>query len=1472
MSLFFKNKCYDFLMKLLVGLLVSLVAFSSFWSPVRAQSTVPAGGTGWGKFDSGLILFGSTTLRLGTSSNLFFNFNASRLSYLFGSTTGISSSYASSSEGRFGGLFVSNQADGCAEFSSGEITSTGVGCGTGSGSGSVATSSAETAGRVPFWTSTAGTPALLSGGVAGFIWDNTVGRLTATYASSTGISTSYASSTLGFFGRLFTPPLATPGGSILAVNSSGEVIATTTPTTNPAAPDTSVQFNDGGVFGGDDYFTWSKDANKLTISGTSSSFFIYPDDQEDSDPFVTQGFLLEVASTSSTSVDTFGAKINLETPTITDGNVSGGKVGIFGGDAEIGSFSDIYTLGTVCGGPFDFRMGSVSATSTGDIGVSGFRLYEDTPCATSNTLFGGTTIIGDGDAYATSSDTFVDGIIGQGMRIRGGQALDDNDEGEPAEVRIGGGSIAVTGVSTGGPLVLTAGIGDVSGTWTADQAEGSYIFEAPANNGILSFPSLGADRTFTFPDASGTLCLVGVLCDGSGTWPWDITTNFNQVANSTTTQEWFRGSPVSLSASSTAWFDQISVGSSTSSSMATSTFFGNVRVLGTIQAGPGTSYLHTNGLNVPATGFIDFGGNDTVLTHSTGNLTLSAGDRLNVTYASTTGISGDYASSSVGHVGILNIKNLANGILNISSGVVGVGSAGTDYVAGGTGANTQMTYFTGSGAIAGDAGFTYVASTDTATLSYASTTALSALFASSTALLSYNASTTNATSTQATTTNLFVSGQTRLASLTGVLIGTTGVVTADGSGLDVANGGTGAVTLTGLLQGNGTGAITGGATINNSNWSGTDLSVANGGTGLSTFGGTDTVLYTTAADTLASEAAFTYTAGTDKLTFGYGSSTAFSAGYASSTTFHSYFSSSSIATTTSATTTNFAISSIASGRIPFSSTGGNILSAASLLFDSVLGKLTATYASTTGFSSGYASSSILQGGILRASNIADGCLNIASGVIGGTGSACATGTAITSQYASSTSPGSSYLVTAVEANDVVTMSGTGQRNLSTCDNSNGPTLTLQYKLSNFAASTTVDTATDRDDGGSAGCSASVIGMFTATTTGTLAVAVSNTASDRQSLIIQRIPASLTGASATVQGSNGQMQYNNNGVFGGAATTFWDNVTSSFGVGSTTPWGKFSVLKDNGISPIFAVGTTTGPGNNLFQIFSTTTTLTTTSTLGNIIRDVGVRIGVATHNYFGFGGLLDQFVVRGRFNTEGMNHAFCDAPVGINGLSGDAATDGQMSCGAYNFAEDGTGTLTPGATTNGGYVYGRLDTAGAADGTGVWVSAPSTGFIIAATSTPVLEVTARLSTVQNATSSNYFIGFSNVATGGTAIDTLPTAGCFFTASSTQANWRAVCRTALATGTYEDTTFASSTVLTGTGGFRKFRIEMDATTARFYMMNGASGTLVKTNTIAHNLTTQTLNAGVHIARPGIVGLTAPIDFFRLRTWWADFVPAL
>lgn len=52
-----------------------------------------------------------------------------------------------------------------------------------------------------------------------------------------------------------------------------------------------------------------------------------------------------------------------------------------------------------------------------------------------------------------------------------------------------------------------------------------------------------------------------------------------------------------------------------------------------------------------------------------------------------------------------------------------------------------------------------------------------------------------------------------------------------------------------------------------------DLTAANGGTGVSTFGGTNRILYTSAADTLASEAAFLYDQSLNKLTVDYATTT-----------------------------------------------------------------------------------------------------------------------------------------------------------------------------------------------------------------------------------------------------------------------------------------------------------------------------------------------------------------------------------------------------------------------------------------------------------------------------------------------------------------------------------------------------------------------------------------------------------------------
>lgn len=128
------------------------------------------------------------------------------------------------------------------------------------------------------------------------------------------------------------------------------------------------------------------------------------------------------------------------------------------------------------------------------------------------------------------------------------------------------------------------------------------------------------------------------------------------------------------------------------------------------------------------------------------------------------------------------------------------------------------------------------------------------LFASSTAVF-----------TNASTSQLTVSGNQYNPTLTSALIltGATGLM-AEYTGVSCTN------QVIEDIDALGAGTC---VSINNGYWSGTDLAVANGGTGVSSFGGTNRILYTSTANTLADEAAFTYDQTTNKLTADYASST-----------------------------------------------------------------------------------------------------------------------------------------------------------------------------------------------------------------------------------------------------------------------------------------------------------------------------------------------------------------------------------------------------------------------------------------------------------------------------------------------------------------------------------------------------------------------------------------------------------------------
>ncbi len=141
------------------------------------------------------------------------------------------------------------------------------------------------------------------------------------------------------------------------------------------------------------------------------------------------------------------------------------------------------------------------------------------------------------------------------------------------------------------------------------------------------------------------------------------------------------------------------------------------------------------------------------------------------------------------------------------------------------------------------------------------TSSLAIAISDTTGTLAVSRGGTGLTTFGGTNTLLYTTAADALASIT---TGNDGVLITSGTGVPSISS-----TLPTTVQGN----ITSLGTITSGVWNGTDIAVADGGTGLSTFGGSNTVLYTTAADVLASESAFTYNPSADRLSFTYASST-----------------------------------------------------------------------------------------------------------------------------------------------------------------------------------------------------------------------------------------------------------------------------------------------------------------------------------------------------------------------------------------------------------------------------------------------------------------------------------------------------------------------------------------------------------------------------------------------------------------------
>jgi hypothetical protein len=294
---------------------------------------------------------------------------------------------------------------------------------------------------------------------------------------------------------------------------------------------------------------------------------------------------------------------------------------------------------------------------------------------------------------------------------------------------------------------------------------------------------------------------------------------------------------------------------------------------------------------------------------------------------------------------------------------------------------------------------------------------------------------------------------------------------------------------------------------------------------------------------------------------------------------------------------------------------------------------------------------------------------------------------------------------------------------------------------------------------------------------------------------------------------------------------------------------------------------TSSGTDIFTVGAATTTAQHGSPLSGFLQATIARIFVGDeagdgYNKMGTSTSPGALTVNGLFFQESFNQIDCSSIVGATQI----AADGVTGCDGVSFYEDATATMT--STANGGNIYARLSTSAVNDGAGVFLNAPTGGGMIIATSTPVFEATLRLHSVQNqGTTTKTFIGFTNHAAAGTAYEAAagPSIGCFFTASSTQANWKAVCKTAAAVETIVDTGIASTTVTTGAGVPYRFLIQTGTSSAVFFIQASEAGTLTQVANITTNVPNTTLlNAGIHFGR--ISSATAVgVDVYDVNIGW-------
>ncbi len=293
-------------------------------------------------------------------------------------------------------------------------------------------------------------------------------------------------------------------------------IDSTSVATNPGGSDTYVQYNDGGVFGGDANFTWDKTTQLLTVTGaatvtgvltlTRSNFTTSSGNQVWTNTLA--GWSLYMVGATSSSGGTAGNSYILGGDAF-DGTSTAGNVVIDAGSPGAGSQGQIFI------GPQNASRINIEPNIYGGV-VSGVFKIE-----------GATT----GSGVGASLRLF--GGQGTGGQVCGDVVIDSDDstnQGTPGTVYIG--NSYATSVNIGGAfnyLTTDDGGGNLGiGANASMQFDAGVQFLFTAPNAQFTGTTTLNSLTYTWPAAHAVGALVN---NGAGVLSW-ATGNVTSVSNS----------------------------------------------------------------------------------------------------------------------------------------------------------------------------------------------------------------------------------------------------------------------------------------------------------------------------------------------------------------------------------------------------------------------------------------------------------------------------------------------------------------------------------------------------------------------------------------------------------------------------------------------------------------------------------------------------------------------------------------------------------------------------------------------------------------------------------------------------------------------------------------------------------------------------------------------------------------------------